>query len=197
MKLNPVLLFLVVTALLVSCEPPEAINSPGGRVIEITNDDLLDGRRIQSLIAELRRMDKRDSVNPIRIEVNTTGGMVQQTIELAGVIHDLESPVHTHSTRGAQYISGLLVMVGDEGRRTADPAAVFGSASLPIASAEAEIDPLAEKVRDELRKQLGKALGDKALEMEVVVNSNRSLTAEEAIAAGIIDRIEDRTPTQQ
>ncbi len=147
-----------------------------------------------AIIAQLLFLESEDPEKPIHLYINSPGGDVSAGLAIYDTMHYIKAPVGTLCAGRAMSMGAVLLAAGEPGMRAALPhASVLIHQPLGGARGQAsdieiqakEILRLREVLNGILVKHTGKT------EQEIAKDSDRDfyMTAEEAVAYGIIDRI--------
>ena len=155
-----------------------------------------------AIIAQLLFLESEDPEKPIHLYINTPGGDVTAGLAIYDTMHYIKAPVGTLCAGRAMSMGAILLAAGEPGMRAALPhASVLIHQPLGGARGQAsdieiqakEILRLREVLNGILVKHTGKA------EKDIVKDSDRDyyMTAEEALAYGIIDRVVERRDDEE
>lgn len=146
------------------------------------------------VVAQLLFLESEDSKKDIFLYINSPGGSVTAGLSIIDTMHHIKPPVATVCVGMAASMGSLILSQGAKGKRFVLPNAeimihqpsggAYGQAS--------DIDITARhilKMRDRLNKMLAKASGQKLSKVELDVDRDFFMDAEEAKAYGIVDEI--------
>ena len=146
------------------------------------------------VVAQLLFLESEDSKKDIFLYINSPGGSVTAGLSIIDTMHHIKPPVATVCVGMAASMGSLILSQGQKGKRFVLPNAeimihqpsggAYGQAS--------DIDITARhilKMRDRLNKMLAKASGQKLSKVELDVDRDFFMDAEEAKAYGIVDEI--------
>ena len=187
---------------------PNASNGQTFNTIEDKIDDLLlDSRRIfiseqvdndtsRDLIRRLWYLDLKDPGKPITFIINSPGGSVASGFAIWDVIKTLRSPVRTLVTGMAASMGSILSIVAPKGSRFATPNSrimVHQPLISGVVKGQAtDLEIHAKEIirtRDRLINIYCTATGKSFEEIERVLDRDSWMSAEEALAFGLLDGI--------
>lgn len=148
----------------------------------------LDGEAATRLAAQLLTLDAEDD-GPIRLELQGLEAELPAALTVMGVLDVLRVPVHARS--GGRTSGPALGVLASATRREAYPNAVFALAEPSVAfdgtvSAVAAREEHTRVMVDELYVRLAEVTGREVDEIRADARRERLLTADEAIAYGLI-----------
>ena len=162
------------------------------RIIFITGG--IEDQMANLVVAQLLFLESEDPKKDIFIYVNSPGGSVTAGLSIIDTMHHIKPDVATVCVGMAASMGSLILSQGAKGKRSILPNAevmihqpsggAYGQAS--------DIDITAKhiiKTRDKLNKMLSKATGQKLQKIELDVDRDFFMDAEEALAYGIVDKI--------
>jgi ATP-dependent Clp protease protease subunit len=183
---------------------------------QITLDDmLLDNRiiflvgaisyeRSTEVIMKLLYLDNQKRDSEIHLYINSPGGSVDDTMAIYDTMHFVASPISTYCIGRAQSGAAIILAAGTKGKRHALPhskimlhqpwGGVTGQAADIKIQAE-EILKAKKMINELLSKHTGQSVEKIAEETE----RDRYMTAEEALAYGLIDEVlkEEKLPDKK
>jgi ATP-dependent Clp protease protease subunit len=141
-------------------------------------------------IARLLYLNHSDSRSPIRMIIDSPGGTATGGMAIADTMGSIDAPVHTHCPHYAAGIALLLLTHGLKGNRTATMSSkvVFTTVWNPETSDE--ITEGLEALRRELAQLLAADTGRTTTDILSYMDQSWQLNAVQALALGIIDRVE-------
>jgi ATP-dependent Clp protease protease subunit len=142
------------------------------------------------VIARLLYLDHLDGKTPIRICVDSPGGSFAAGMAILKTMDDIEPPVHTCCTGKASGMALAIVAHGAEGHRTASADARFTFTQIWSLETGENVEQQLEKDRQVFIGLLVKDTRRTGQKVLTDMEQERSLTATEAHANGIIDAIE-------
>ena len=182
---------------------------PGGnyqQYRQMSLDDMLLENRIVFLIGEINYaratevimkilyLDNQKRNTDISLYVNSPGGSVDDTMAIYDTMRFVSSPISTYCIGRAQSGGAVVLAAGTKGKRFALPHAkimlhqpwggVFGQASDIKIQAEEIL-----KSKKMLNELLAKLSGQPVEKISAETERDRYLTAEEALAYGLIDEV--------
>ena len=178
---------------------PAPAPNPGAidrtKVYYLFFDQTIDLAALGALRRELARLVEA-GVTEIVLVIHSVGGLIDATYALYGFIRALPVRVRTHATGFVMSAATLLFLAGDD--RTADHTArfLFHPTQVPLsgsATAQQLQDRLAQfGTNSEVARQIYRDRTTlSAAEMDRFMREEVFYTPEQALAAGVIERIED------
>jgi ATP-dependent Clp protease, protease subunit len=155
-----------------------------------------------AIIAQLLFLESEDPEKPIHLYINTPGGDVTAGLAIYDTMHYIKAPVGTLCAGRAMSMGAVLLAAGEPGMRAALPHASV-LIHQPLGGARGQASDIEIQAREIVRlrsvlngilvKHTGKA------EADIVKDSDRDfyMTAEEALAYGIIDRVVERRDDEE
>jgi len=147
--------------------------------------------------AQLLFLEAEHPGKPIHLYINSPGGVITSGLAIYDTMRFIQSPVHTLCMGTARSMGSFLLMAGEPGHRMALPNAslhvhqplggVQGQASDILIQAE-EMQRTKQRVISLYAEHCGRTLE----EVERTLDRDRFMSAEEALAWGLIDRILDK-----
>jgi ATP-dependent Clp protease, protease subunit len=154
----------------------------------------IDDAVANTVIAELLFLESQHAKEDIKIYINSPGGSVTAALAIYDTMQYVKPDIQTICIGLAASAASVLLAAGTKGKRFALPNAevmihqVLGG----VEGQATDIDIHARrilKVRDRLNKILGKHTGQKLQKIERDTDRDYFMTAEEAKAYGIVDKI--------
>ncbi|EMH4033237.1 ATP-dependent Clp protease proteolytic subunit [Klebsiella oxytoca] len=153
------------------------------------NDDVA-----EMLCAQLLFLEAENPEKPIHLYINSPGGAITSGLAIYDTMQFLRAPVHTLCMGTARSMGSFLLMAGEPGHRMALPNASLhvhqplggfqGQASDILIHAEEM-----KRTKDSVIRLYAKHCGLSYEEVERVLDRDRFMTADEAAAWGLIDRV--------
>ncbi|WP_049202535.1 ATP-dependent Clp protease proteolytic subunit [Serratia marcescens] len=153
------------------------------------NDDVA-----EMLCAQLLFLEAENPEKPIHLYINSPGGAITSGLAIYDTMQYLRAPVHTLCMGTARSMGSFLLMAGEPGHRMALPNASLhvhqplggfqGQASDILIHAEEM-----KRTKDTVIRLYAKHCGLSYEEVERVLDRDRFMTADEAAAWGLIDRV--------
>ena len=144
--------------------------------------------------AQLLFLESENPKKPIHLYINSPGGAVTSGFAMYDTIRYIKAPVHTLCMGTAHSMGSFLLMAGEPGARAALP-----NASLlvhqPLGGFRGQASDIlihAEEIQKTKRRMIGlyaEHCGRSYEEVERTLDRDRFMTAEEALAWGLIDRV--------
>jgi ATP-dependent Clp protease, protease subunit len=156
----------------------------------------LDGESSTAVAASLMALDA-DGDDPVSLLVNSPGGPVEAGVAVVDVLDLLGAPVDVTCIGQAVGTAAVVVACATPGRRRAAPNARLslrlaeGALEGPAGRLEREAAELVA-VRDRLVDRLVAATGRPREELADATERGPLLSAEEAVAAGLVDEVATR-----
>ncbi|MBY0310254.1 ATP-dependent Clp endopeptidase proteolytic subunit ClpP [Patescibacteria group bacterium] len=162
------------------------------RIIFITGG--IEDHMANLVVAQLLFLESEDPKKDIYLYINSPGGSVTAGLSIIDTMHHVKPDIATVVVGMAASMGSLILSQGAKGKRFALPNAevmihqpsggAYGQAS--------DIDITAKhilKTRDRLNKMLAKATGQKLSKVEIDVDRDLFMDAEEAKTYGIVDKV--------
>ncbi|HGM5253330.1 TPA: ATP-dependent Clp protease proteolytic subunit [Serratia marcescens] len=153
------------------------------------NDDVA-----EMLCAQLLFLEAENPEKPIHLYINSPGGAITSGLAIYDTMQYIRAPVHTLCMGTARSMGSFLVMAGEPGHRMALPNASLhvhqplggfqGQASDILIQAEEM-----KRTKDRVIRLYAQHCGLNEEEVERVLDRDRFMTADEAAAWGLIDRV--------
>lgn len=147
-----------------------------------------------AVIAQLLFLEQQNPKEDIKIYINSPGGSVSSALAIYDTMQYIRSDVQTICIGLAASAAALLLGAGKKGKRFVLPNSevmihqVMGGTS----GQASDIDIHAQhilKTRDKLNKILAKHTGQKLAKVEKDTDRDYFMSAEEAVAYGIVDKM--------
>ncbi|MFI2948419.1 ATP-dependent Clp protease proteolytic subunit [Serratia sp. KG1D] len=153
------------------------------------NDDVA-----EMLCAQLLFLEAENPEKPIHLYINSPGGVITSGLAIYDTMQYIRAPVHTLCMGTARSMGSFLLMAGESGHRMALPNASLhvhqplggfqGQASDILIHAEEM-----KRTKDTVIRLYAQHCGLNYEEVERVLDRDRFMTADEAAAWGLIDRV--------
>lgn len=153
------------------------------------NDDVA-----EMLCAQLLFLEAENPEKPIHLYINSPGGAITSGLAIYDTMQYIRAPVHTLCMGTARSMGSFLLMAGESGHRMALPNASLhvhqplggfqGQASDILIHAEEM-----KRTKDRVIRLYAQHCGLNEEEVERVLDRDRFMTADEAAAWGLIDRV--------
>ncbi|MDX7273669.1 ATP-dependent Clp protease proteolytic subunit [Serratia marcescens] len=153
------------------------------------NDDVA-----EMLCAQLLFLEAENPEKPIYLYINSPGGAITSGLAIYDTMQYIRAPVHTLCMGTARSMGSFLLMAGEPGHRMALPNASLhvhqplggfqGQASDILIQAEEM-----KRTKDRVIRLYAQHCGLSEEEVERVLDRDRFMTADEAAAWGLIDRV--------
>ncbi len=153
------------------------------------NDDVA-----EMLCAQLLFLEAENPEKPIHLYINSPGGAITSGLAIYDTMQYIRAPVHTLCMGTARSMGSFLLMAGEPGHRMALPNASLhvhqplggfqGQASDILIQAEEM-----KRTKDRVIRLYAQYCGLNEEEVERVLDRDRFMTADEAAAWGLIDRV--------
>ncbi|EPQ1335421.1 ATP-dependent Clp protease proteolytic subunit [Serratia ureilytica] len=153
------------------------------------NDDVA-----EMLCAQLLFLEAENPEKPVHLYINSPGGTITSGLAIYDTMQYIRAPVHTLCMGTARSMGSFLLMAGEPGHRMALPNASLhvhqplggfqGQASDILIQAEEM-----KRTKDRVIRLYAQHCGLNEEEVERVLDRDRFMTADEAAAWGLIDRV--------
>ncbi|HFF9483500.1 MULTISPECIES: ATP-dependent Clp protease proteolytic subunit [Serratia] len=153
------------------------------------NDDVA-----EMLCAQLLFLEAENPEKPIHLYINSPGGAITSGLAIYDTMQYIRAPVHTLCMGTARSMGSFLLMAGEPGHRMALPNASLhvhqplggfqGQASDILIQAEEM-----KRTKDRVIRLYAQHCGLSEEEVERVLDRDHFMTADEAAAWGLIDRV--------
>jgi ATP-dependent Clp protease protease subunit len=160
----------------------------GQRIIRIDGD--ITDQDATDTIACLLFLDDADPKRPIRVIIDSMGGTATGGMAIADSMSKIDAPIHTHCAQNAGGIALLVLTHGLKGERTATRSSQFFFTPLTRRDTDPEGEGFAA-LRWDLVQLLSEDTGRTPEEILGYMDKCWNLNCIQALALGIIDRIED------
>ena len=146
------------------------------------------------VIAQILFLAAKDPSKDIKLYINSPGGAVTAGFAIYDTIRYVKCDVSTICIGQAASMSALLLAAGTKGKRSALPNSrilihqVFGGAQGQAIDVKIQTDELL-RVRDQINRVLAEHTGQTVKKIGKDTERDYYMTAEEALAYGLIDRI--------
>ncbi len=147
--------------------------------------------------AQLLYLESEDPKKPIDLYINSPGGVVTSGLAIYDTMQYIKSPVATMCMGFAASMGSFLLMAGEAGMRTALPNSRImvhqlsgGFQGMASDIERHALDALALKRR--INEIYAKHTGRTYEEVERALDRDNFMSAEEAKAWGLVDKVEDR-----
>ena len=162
----------------------------------------IDDHMANLIIAQLLFLEAEDPDRDINIYVNTPGGSVTSGMAIYDTIQYIQSDVATICMGMAASMGAFILAAGATGKRSALPHSRImihqpsGVSQGPASNLEIYTREII-KTRDEINRLLAKHTGQKVTRIAKDSDRDFFMSAEEALAYGIVDRvIENKEPLE-
>ncbi|ASM11657.1 ATP-dependent Clp protease proteolytic subunit [Serratia marcescens] len=153
------------------------------------NDDVA-----EMLCAQLLFLEAENPEKPVHLYINSPGGAITSGLAIYDTMQYIRAPVHTLCMGTARSMGSFLLMAGEPGHRMALPNVSLhvhqplggfqGQASDILIQAEEM-----KRTKDRVIRLYAQHCGLSEEEVERVLDRDRFMTADEAAAWGLIDRV--------
>jgi ATP-dependent Clp protease protease subunit len=146
------------------------------------------------VIAQILFLAAKDPSKDIKLYINSPGGAVTAGFAIYDTIRYVKCDVSTICIGQAASMAALLLAAGTRGKRSALPNSrilihqVFGGAQGQAIDVKIQTDELL-RVRDQINRVLAEHTGQTVKKIGKDTERDYYMTAEEALAYGLIDRI--------
>ncbi len=155
------------------------------------------------VVAQMLFLDADDPERDIHLYINSPGGSVYAGLALYDTINHLRASVATYCVGMAASMGALLLSAGAHGKRNVLPNArvMLHQPSSGYRGTAADIEIAAREVlgtRERLNAILAATTGQSVERINADVDRDRWMSADEAVAYGLVDRVlrkEDESPS--
>ncbi len=154
----------------------------------------IDDHTANIVIAQLLFLDAEDSDKDIKFYINSPGGSVSAGLAIYDTMQYIKSPVSTICIGMAASMASVLLAAGAPGKRFALPNSeimihqVMGGAEGQASDIKIRAEHIL-KIKDKMNKILAAHTGQKITSVEKDSDRDNYMSADEAKAYGIIDKI--------
>lgn len=165
------------------------------RIIFLTGE--IDDAMANTIVAQLIYLEGKDSTKDINLYINSPGGSVTAGLAIYDTMNYIKCPVATNCIGMAASMAAVILSSGAKGKRYALPnSEVMIHQPLGGAQGQAsDIKIVADhimKTKQKLNRILAENTGRTLSEIERDTDRDNYLSAEEALAYGLIDRVYDK-----
>lgn len=156
----------------------------------------IDAEVANVVVAQLVLLESQAAERPIQIYINSPGGSVDAGLAIYDTMQFISSPVSTICVGLAASMGALLLMAGARGQRLALPHSrimihqplLYGGISGQVSDIEIEAKELV-RTKKILMAIMARHTGKTPTQVEKDADRNYWMTAEDAKAYGIVDRV--------
>ena len=154
----------------------------------------IDDNVANTVIAQLLFLEKQDAKKDIVFYVNSPGGQVTSTLAMYDTMNLIQPDVSTVCLGMAASGGAIILMGGQKGKRFALPHSEV-MIHQPLGGTEGQANDIAIhaehiiKTKDLLNEMIAAHTGQKLAKVKVDTERDKYMSAKEALAYGIIDRI--------
>jgi len=144
--------------------------------------------------AQLLFLEAENPTKPIHLYINSPGGVVTSGLAMYDTMQHIKAPVHTLCLGTARSMGSFLLMAGEPGERAALPNASL-HVHQPIGGFQGQASDIliqaneAQKTKRRLTRLYAEHCARRYEEVEATLDRDCFMTADEALAWGLIDRI--------
>ena len=154
----------------------------------------IDDQVANIIVAQLLFLDADDPEREIYLYINSPGGSVYAGLAIFDTMNHLRAPVSTYCVGMAASMGALLLASGEKGSRSALPNSriMLHQPSSGYQGTAADIEIAAKEVlgtRERLNRILANQTGQTLKKINADVDRDRWMSAEEAVAYGLVDQI--------
>ncbi len=156
--------------------------------------DAIDDKVANIVIAQLLFLESQDSDKEIKIYLNSPGGSVTDGLAIYDTMQYIKAPIATFAIGLTASMAAVLLAGGTKGKRYALPNSqilihqIMGGVEGQAADIKIKAEQIL-KLKDRLNKILVKHTGQSLAKLEKDTDRDYYLTAEEALAYGLVDKI--------
>lgn len=142
------------------------------------------------VIARLLFLERESATKPIRLLINSPGGVVVAGLAIMDTMDKVRAPISTHCMGTAHSLAAVIMAYGHFGLRTAQANSTF-TFTLPEAPDDADLEKKkeAERLGEILIAKTAAATKRSTGEIRHYFHNGTSFSAENAVASGIVDRV--------
>lgn len=161
----------------------------------------VDDRVANIIIAELLYLESEDPEKEIALYINSPGGVVTSGMAIYDTMNHVKCPVSTICIGQAASMGAFLLAAGEKGRRFALPHArimvhqPLGGAQGQASDIEIQAKEIL-RIRDVLNQILAENTGQPLEQIVKDTDRDHFMTAQEALAYGLVDKVMSRNPTE-
>jgi len=146
------------------------------------------------IVAQLLFLDADDPEREVYLYINSPGGSVYAGLAIYDTINHLRAPVSTYCVGMAASMGALLLASGQKGKRNALPNSriMLHQPSSGYQGTAADIEIAAKEIlgtRERLNRILAEKTGQTLKKINADVDRDRWMSAEEAVAYGLVDQV--------
>lgn len=156
--------------------------------------------QLSSLVcAQLLFLEAENPTKPIHLYINSPGGVITSGFAMYDTMRYIRAPVHTLCMGTARSMGSFLLMAGEPGERTALPNASI-HVHQPLGGFQGQASDILihaqeiERTKHRITRLYAEHCGRTLAEVERALDRDRFMTAEEALAWGLIDRVVHERP---
>ncbi len=161
----------------------------------------VDDRVANIIIAELLYLESEDPEKEIALYINSPGGVVTSGMAIYDTMNHVKCPVSTICIGQAASMGAFLLAAGEKGRRFALPHArimvhqPLGGAQGQASDIEIQAKEIL-RIRDVLNQILAENTGQPLEQIVKDTDRDHFMTAKEAQAYGLVDKVMSRHPKE-
>ncbi len=147
-----------------------------------------------TIVAQLLFLEGQDATKPIFLYINSPGGSVSDGLAIYDTMQYIRCPVHTVCMGMAASMAAVLMAAGARGSRFALPNARL-MLHQPMGGASGQASDIAIhaeeilKTRRRMNDIIARHTGQDVKRVDVVMERDYYMTAEEAVAFGLLDAV--------
>ena len=146
------------------------------------------------IVAQLLFLDADDPERDIYLYINSPGGSVYAGLAIYDTMNHLRASVSTYCVGMAASMGALLLSAGARGKRNALPNSriMLHQPSSGYQGTAADIEIAAKEIlgtRERLNRILAETTGQKIRKINADVDRDRWMSAEDAVAYGLVDQV--------
>ena len=146
------------------------------------------------IIAQLLFLEADNAERDIYLYINSPGGVISSAFAIYDTMQHIQAPVNTICMGMAASAGSFLLAAGEPGKRAALPHAriMMHQPSGGTQGSAADIEILAKEIlylRAKLNELYAKHTGQSVKQIELDIDRDRYMSAEEATTYGIIDKV--------
>lgn len=152
----------------------------------------IDNKASESIYCQIRGMNYLDSKTPIKLYINSSGGVITDGLAILDCIQGSKAPIYTIITGEAASMAGLISIVGKKRFMTKNAVWMMHSSSTAIGDYIQRVQDRTTyifKLEERMNHIIKKHTKIRKKQMRQIENSELWVFATEAKKYGIVDRI--------
>jgi len=151
------------------------------------------------IVAQMIFLEADDPEKDIFLYINSPGGIITSGMAIMDTMNYIKPDICTTVVGQASSMGAVLLAAGAPGKRSALPHARI-MIHQPLGGAEGQASDIViaaeeiQRMKDQLNKMLAKFTGKKVNQIEKDADRNHFMSAEEALAYGLVDQVIEKRP---